>query len=238
MKIKHHEPVRVKTELGRLYLTPDGRRYPGVTTILDITKPEAAKTALAAWAERENNRSPGGADRITKFACDRGTWVHNSVDHWYLHQAPPEYHYAFQPWFNSLLPVLDSLGERFAAEQAVYHRYYAYAGTYDMITRTDDGEFHLIDWKTSVRPKSAERLYDYSLQLAAYTYAIEDTYAEAGIYIDSAKLVVALPDEKPQIVTYTRDDLEDRFDDFRKRLSEYQKWSIIKHNQLLRDTAP
>lgn len=223
---QYYEARRVETEYGRHYIAPDSRIFPGVTTILDKTKPEAAKTALELWRERENRRSPGSADRQTAAACNRGTWVHNSIEYRMDTGLLPEYHYAYQPWLNSVLPLLPHIGEKLMSEKAVFHTQYGYAGTFDLLVRADDGRILLVDWKTSARPKTPERLHDYSLQLAAYTRAIEYTYQEEEIYIDGAKLVIALPDQKPQIVFYTREELDDLFGEFEKRLNQYKEWRL------------
>ena len=44
-KFNYHELSRTSEEGKRLYLTPDGRKVPSVTTILDRTKPEEKKAA-------------------------------------------------------------------------------------------------------------------------------------------------------------------------------------------------
>ena len=47
-KFNYHELSRTSEEGKRLYLTPDGRKVPSVTTILDRTKPEEKKAAGGA----------------------------------------------------------------------------------------------------------------------------------------------------------------------------------------------
>jgi hypothetical protein len=45
-----YTPISRTTEDGRrLYATPDGKKLPSVTTILDHTKPEESRRALNEW---------------------------------------------------------------------------------------------------------------------------------------------------------------------------------------------
>ena len=48
-----YQPINRVTEDGRrLYATPDGKKLPSVTTILDRTKPEESRRALNEWKQR------------------------------------------------------------------------------------------------------------------------------------------------------------------------------------------
>ena len=70
MKIELPKLQKVTKENGtRYYVTPQGNRYPSVTTILSEWK----KKELAKWRERVGNEE---ADRIKNFAAKRGTQFH------------------------------------------------------------------------------------------------------------------------------------------------------------------
>ena len=67
-----------------------------------------------------------------------------------------------------------------SAERKVYHRKYKYAGTVDAVA-TINGEYSVIDWKTS------KAVYpEYYLQVAAYAKALEDM---EGRPVDSAYIL-------------------------------------------------
>ena len=58
---------------GRTYSTPDGRRYPSITTVLSIINEEA----IAAWRKRVGEET---ANRIGHQAAGRGSQVHAIVE--------------------------------------------------------------------------------------------------------------------------------------------------------------
>jgi hypothetical protein len=73
---------------------------------------------------------------------------------------------AFQKW------VGENVVEWQSTEEKVYHRKYKYAGTVDA-RAIINGEYCVIDWKTS------KRVYpEYHLQVAAYAKAIEDMHGK------------------------------------------------------------
>jgi len=81
---------------------------------------------------------------------------------------------AFRSW------VSENDVERHCAEQKVYHRTHKYAGTVDAVA-TINGEYSVIDWKTS------KAVYpEYYLQVAAYAKALEDM---EGRPVDSAYIL-------------------------------------------------
>ena len=61
----------------RLYATPDGKKVPSVTTILDKTKPAEAKQALMEWKKRVGEAK---AQEITTEAAGRGTRMHKFLE--------------------------------------------------------------------------------------------------------------------------------------------------------------
>src|SRR6056297_1048230 len=58
----------------RVYLTPDGKKLPSVTTILGATKD---MTHLNEWRKRVGHEN---AARITKHAAGRGAAMHNNLE--------------------------------------------------------------------------------------------------------------------------------------------------------------
>ena len=78
MKFKHElvELFQLKTVTGngkRFYETPEGDRYPSVTTITGLLSREA----IQAWRLRVGEEA---ANKITKAATTRGTKVHKLAE--------------------------------------------------------------------------------------------------------------------------------------------------------------
>lgn len=213
-RLYHFEPARLDTRYGRHYETAAGI-FPGVTTILSATKD---RTGLEAWEQRIG---PEKAESIRQDACERGTWVHSAIEGWLEFHQEPEYSWSWMPWWNSVRQFLPRVKSPLIMEGAVSHPHYQYAGTIDLLAITDDNHTTLIDWKTSGSRKKPEYLEDYLLQLGAYTHAIEATYKGQGVLVDRGILVIALPDEPPQIVEYERSDLDNAFETFKHRINLY-----------------
>ena len=68
---------RVTTEHKRLYTTPEGKAVPSVTTILDKTKSDEKRQALANWKKRVGTAQ---AQQITTEAASRGTRMHKYLE--------------------------------------------------------------------------------------------------------------------------------------------------------------
>ena len=81
----------------------------------------------------------------------------------------------------------------------------------------------MLDWKTSDRPKTRDRLYDYSLQCAAYVKAANYVYANLGIKIRQAKIVIAIAEHTCQVETLNEDALAQLYIHFKARLKRFTK---------------
>ena len=84
----NYQPIPRETVDGRrLYATPDGRKLPSVTTILEATKPEEKKQALQNWRNRVGHAQ---AQAITTEAANRGTRMHTYLERYIKEGAMPE----------------------------------------------------------------------------------------------------------------------------------------------------
>jgi len=73
-----YQPLERESVNGsRMYAIPDGSRLASVTTILDITKDDQSKQALARWRASIGNAN---ADEITRIAASRGTRMHKFLE--------------------------------------------------------------------------------------------------------------------------------------------------------------
>ena len=183
-----YEPInRQSVEGKRLYCCPDGTKVPSVTTILDRTKPEEKKAALAAWKKRVGEVK---AQEIVTEAAGRGTRMHKFLED-YIKQGtinePGTNPYSKQSHIMAKHVIekgLCNVNEIWGVEVPLYYPG-LYAGT------TDGCGLHLndqsiLDYKQTNKPKKEEWIEDYYLQLTAYALAhneIHGTNIRKGVVL-------------------------------------------------------
>lgn len=217
LMLPRYEAVRVSEDGQRMYQTPEGSFY-SVTTILSGSKD---MSGITEWRESIGEKE---ADRILKVACARGDATHLNAENWLLTGEEPKLNLLTRPYWKSIRPFLDQVKKPLLLEGAVWHKD-GYAGTLDCLATLHEfgDEPILLDWKTADKPKKKDRLYDYSLQCAAYVNAANYVYANLGIKIRQAKIVVAIADDICQVETLDEDALAQLYTHFRARLSRFTK---------------
>ena len=173
-----YKPLSRVTEDGkRLYATPDGKRLPSVTTVLDKTKPEEKKAALNEWRKRVGVEN---AQKITTEAANRGTRMHTYLED-YIKQGQLRergsnpFGWASHAMAQTVIEDgLVNVNEIWGVEVPLYFPG-LYAGT------TDGCGLHLneesiLDYKQTNKPKKQEWIEDYYLQLVAYALAHNEVY--------------------------------------------------------------
>lgn len=207
----------VCTQGYRFFVDEQGRRLPSVTSILNATKPIEARKALARWRSRLGTEE---VTRVATTASRRGTLTHHQIKTYLLGQEKtcPD---AAQPYWKSLRPVLQDLDDVRLVENFVFHYDLGYAGRVDCLA-SYQGQSCLCDWKTADRPKgSLERLYDAPIQLAAYCGAVNHCYGDHGIQVQSALLVVALPDTEAEVFWLDADMMKQYWRQWHDRLQQF-----------------
>jgi genome maintenance exonuclease 1 len=176
---------------GRQYYVDDhGFRLPSVSTILNATRPQEQRDALARWQQRVGAEE---ASRITSTASRRGTGTHKQVERYLKGEAVtcPE---GIRPYWESIKPVLQAVGEVRLIEGTVFNYDIGYAGKVDCVA-SYQGIPCLCEWKTADRPKhSVDHLNDYPLQLVAYWGAVNHSYRDYDVNLQHAMLAIAIPD--------------------------------------------
>ena len=161
----------------RHYCLPDGSKVPSVTAILDRTKPQEKRDALANWKKRVGEQK---AQEIVTEAANRGTRMHAYLEMYIKSEEMmqlPTNPYAHPSWFMAARVILEGLkyvDEFWGTEVPVYYSG-LYAGTTDCIG-VWKGKPAILDFKQTNRPKKREWIEDYFLQLAAYAQAHNHTY--------------------------------------------------------------
>lgn len=167
--VTRHDLGVETTAAGRWYVTPDGKRYPSVTTVLGWA---SDMSAIEAWREREPD-----ADKIVAIACTRGEAVHGIAerylrnDDWRRGQMP--FNLAT---FHKLRPHLDgSIGKIRGLEIPLWSHELATAGRCD-VAADWDGVPAIIDFKTARAPRFDQVIKKYLLQATAYSLMFDEVY--------------------------------------------------------------
>lgn len=183
----------------RLYVTPDGNKYPSVTTVLSILSEEA----IAKWRARVGDAE---ANRIGHRASSRGTQVHSIVESYLKNEDTSTYLPHIKQSLQNLKPIFDqSIGRIFGLEVALYSRYLGLAGRCDCIAEFD-GVPSIIDFKTSKRIKKKENISNYFAQASAYAIMFEE---RTGMAIPNTVIIMDVDDERPLVFKEHRDNYID-----------------------------
>ena len=164
-----NDPVTRK----RVYLTPDGESLPSVTTILSATKD---MTHLNEWRDRIGHAK---AQQITTEAAGVGTAMHGNLERFIAGMQRQPGNNPVHIQANKMADViieqgLSKVNEVWAMEQSLYYPG-LYSGTTDLVG-VYDGEPAVCDYKQTNKPKKAEWVEDYYLQLVAYILAHNEVY--------------------------------------------------------------
>ena len=192
---------RTTVDGKRHYTLPDGSKVPSVTTILDKTKPEEKKQALANWRKAVGEQK---AQQITTEAANRGTRMHAYLETYILSgdmRELPSNPYAHPSWFMAAEVILKGLGnvdEFWGVEVPLYYSG-LYAGTTDCVG-VHNNIPSIIDFKQSNKPKKREYITDYFLQLAAYAQAHDSMH---GTNIDQGVILMAVQPKLQPDGTYS-----------------------------------
>jgi hypothetical protein len=182
--------TRTTIEGRRHYCLPDGSKVPSVTTILDRTKPQESREALANWKKRVGEQQ---AQAITTEAANRGTRMHAYLEHYVLQEDMkplPGNPYAHPSWFMAaeiILNGLQNVNEFWGVEVPLYYSG-LYAGTTDCIGLWK-GRPAIMDFKQTNKPKKREWISDYFIQLAAYAQAHDHMH---GTEINDGVILMAV----------------------------------------------
>jgi genome maintenance exonuclease 1 len=164
-----NDPVTRK----RVYLTPDGESLPSVTTILSATKD---MTHLNEWRDRVGHAK---AQQITTEAAGVGTAMHGNLERFVCGMQRQPGNNPVHIQANKMADViiehgLSKVNEIWAMEQSLYFPG-LFSGTTDLVG-VHDGEPAVMDHKQTNKPKKAEWVEDYYLQLMAYILAHNEVY--------------------------------------------------------------
>jgi len=163
----------VKTETinrKRFYVTPEGKKYPSITTVLSNRK----KEGLWEWRKRVGNDV---ANYVARTSSARGTAVHHMCEDYLNNEFDEEKHKKnFLPYclFKQLSDrALPNVNNIYAQEAGLYSDKYKVAGRVDCIAEYKN-TLSIIDFKTSSRERNDDWNENYYIQTAAYAEMFQE----------------------------------------------------------------
>ena len=190
-------PLEMKAEMvdgKRVYLTPDGKHYPSVTTVIGNNPKKQA--GLARWRARVGKEK---AAAISSRSAARGTKYHSIVEDYFNNKLDIDQYKKFPLptiMFHNSKHVLDRINNIYLQEGALYSNHLEIAGRVDCIAEFD-GELSIIDFKTSAEPKKETYMYDYFLQETAYACCLQELYS---LTVKQLVTIVACENGETQVV--------------------------------------
>jgi len=157
----------------RLYENPWGDPVPSVTTILDKTKPQKQRQALANWKKRVGEKE---AQRIVTEAADNGSRMHAILEYWVKNENYTGETTILSEKMADVIKqnIETDLDEVWGSEVNLCFPQ-LYAGTTDLVG-VYKGKPTIMDFKQTNKPKKREWIDDYFMQGAAYALAHNELY--------------------------------------------------------------
>ncbi|MGI0076852.1 MAG: exonuclease [Nitrosopumilaceae archaeon] len=189
----HTFPKLQRVHLGnkRWYITPEGKKYPSMTTILD----DQPKPWLNKWRKKIGEAE---ARQITKDAADRGTGVHKIIED-YLHNRE-DYTKGHCPYyvksFNQIKPFVNRINNIVGIEMGLFSNELKVAGTLDCVAEYE-GTLSVIDFKGSLKKKTKSQVTDYFIQCTGYSLLFEERCNRA---IDNLVIIMCVDETSIPVV--------------------------------------
>ena len=204
----------------RMYENPYGDPVPSVTTILGATQPAEKRQALANWRKRVGKDE---AQRITTTAANRGTVMHNILEHWALGEYEtynPGNNIVHQQAKAMAQVVVDNIDKDIDAiwgTEVMLCAANLYAGTTDLVGMYK-GKPTIMDFKQTNKPKKREWIDDYFLQGAAYALAHNEMFETK---IENIAIFMCSGDCQWQLFESTEEDFSYWATQWAKRLEKF-----------------
>ena len=188
--LKYYPSLSLPTETvngKRHYITPQGNRYPSVTTVLSAMSADG----IAAWRKKVGNDV---ANKVSTQASGRGTKVHQIAEDYlknkddYLDGHMP----ANIDTFKQIQVYLDNhVDEVYGNEISLYSDDLKTAGKCDLIGRIH-GIRSIGDFKTAKKHKKEEWITNYFYQCTAYALML---YERHNVWCPQICLMIATDED-------------------------------------------
>lgn len=220
-KYNYEKLTRDESTGKRLYATPTGHKVPSVTTILDKTKPEESRIALANWRKAVGEAK---AQAITTEAANRGTRMHKFLEDYVKGEPMNESitnPFAQQSQKMAKIVIAEGMqhvSEVWGSEVPLYFPE-LYAGTTDCVG-VHKGDAAILDFKQTNKPKKREHIDDYFIQLTAYAMAHNEVH---GTNIRKGVILMCSKDYEYQEFILEPADFDYWTERWCKRVEEYYR---------------
>ena len=202
---------------GDRHYDVNDEKLPSVTTILQATQDVEKAESLKRWVQKVGEIE---ADRIKNVAAKRGTAMHSYLETYIqggkildLRDVGRE---ASSMAETIIAKGFNDLEEIWGSEVTLFYPD-LYAGATDLCG-IYQGRESIIDFKQSNKPKKAEWITDYKLQMIAYAMAHNCVY---GTDIDQGVILMCTPDNFFQKFTVNGSEFRELKWEWLKRLDNY-----------------
>jgi genome maintenance exonuclease 1 len=205
---------------GRVYVTPSGKAYPSITTVLGVR----GKEALFEWRRRVGEEE---ANRVARHAATRGSALHAIAERYlnneeiYLSEGEMPH---VKAMFNAIRPILDEhINMVVLQECPLYSDHLGVAGRVDLVAMYNN-KASIIDFKTSSRIKTREEISNYFCQAAAYAIMFEE---RTGIPVSQLVIIMAVENHPTPLVFIEKRD--SWVDELHAVIKEYNTQKLFGH---------
>jgi len=213
---KYPKSKRELLKGGRHYDVND-QKLASVTTILQATQDAEKAESLKRWTQKVGQAE---ADRIKNTAAKRGTAMHSYLETYIQGGKVLDLRDVGQEVSSMAETIIEKgfgdLEEVWGSEVTLFYPN-LYAGATDLCG-IYQGRESIIDFKQSNKPKKAEWIGDYKLQMVAYAMAHNCVY---GTDIDQGVILMCTPDNFFQKFTINGREFRELKWEWLKRVDQY-----------------
>jgi CRISPR/Cas system-associated exonuclease Cas4 (RecB family) len=179
LSVQFPELKVIEQDGKREYVTPEGKKYPSVTTVMGWKK----RAFFAEW--RRNN------PEASKYALKRGNEFHLLVEKYLNNENVEDSEDAkTKKLFEQIKEELNNIDNIFVQEVSLWSDNLKLAGRVDCIAEYN-GKLSIIDFKTSKKVKDEYEIEEYFLQATSYAIMLEE---RTGIKISDIVIIMSCDD--------------------------------------------
>ena len=200
--MKNFDHVKLNVELPdittesikgkRFYVTPEGNKYPSITTVLS----DRNKEGIIKWRESVGNDV---ANQVMRQAASRGTAVHTLIENYLNNEELSKQAVLPVALFVTMKSELDNINNIRIQEGGLYSDKLGVAGRVDCIAEYK-GKISVIDFKTSTKEKKEESVENYFIQGSAYCEMYEERFLQP-----IEQVVILIVTEDGAVQTFIKD---------------------------------
>jgi len=176
----------------RFYVTPEGNKYPSITTVLS----DRNKEGIRKWRESVGNDV---ANQVMRQAASRGTAVHTLIENYLNNEELSKQDVLPVALFATIKSELDNINNIRIQEGGLYSNKLGVAGRVDCIAEYK-GKISVIDFKTSTKEKKEEWVENYFIQGSAYCEMYEERFLQP-----IEQVVILIVTEDGAVQTFIKD---------------------------------